>query len=74
MNDTVFLAALQAAEMFGGRDGVFNAVGFSVALARISNRASVIDGGVRAILSGRSDIADAGPAHYRILHPTVDAT
>lgn len=69
MNDAVRLAALQAADEFGGKDGTFNAAGFSTALCRIAGVKSSLDGRVvRALLCGRTDIEPLhGGAHYRAL-------
>jgi hypothetical protein len=68
MNDTVALAARQAAEAFGKGDGTFNAAGFGHALKRIADLDGGIDGKlVSAILSGRRDIEVlAGGSHFRI--------
>lgn len=70
MNDTVGLAAHQAAKAFGGNEGIFNAAGFGIALMRIAGLSGVMDGYlVRAVLSGRRDIEVLhGGAHFRLLH------
>ena len=69
--DVVRLAAEQAAIQFGGHDGTFNAASFSNRMARISMLKTKVDGlMVRAILCGRSDIEEVGPAHYRVRRQT----
>jgi hypothetical protein len=71
-NDVVRLAALQAADDFGGHDGTFNAAGFGQALCRIAGVDSSLDGRiVRALLFGRTDIEPLHGAHYRALPAPV---
>lgn len=70
MNDVVRLAMYQAAERFGGRDGLFNSANFSLSLCRISDYSGPgLDGKlVAAILSGRSDVVRlSGGAHWKLL-------
>lgn len=68
MNDVVRLVCERAAQSFGGNDGMFNAAGFSNAMARIADCRGGLDGRmVRAILCGRSDVAVcSSDAHYRL--------
>ena len=68
MNDVVRLACERAVRGFGGNDGMFNAAGFSNAMARLADCRGGLDGKmVRVILCGRSDVAVcSGGAHYRL--------
>lgn len=64
--DLVKAAIDRAVERFGDRgDGLFNAAGFGVALMELAGLKGVIDGNlVRAILSGRADVAREPDASY----------
>lgn len=66
--DVVKTAIDRAVERFGDRgDGLFNAAGFGVALMELAGLKGVIDGTlVRAILSGRADVAmELDASHFR---------
>jgi hypothetical protein len=72
--DLVRVAIDRAVERFGDKgDGLFNAAGFSIEFAKLAGIKGVIDGYVvRAILSGRKDVAfERDDSHYRRVPPVV---
>ena len=57
MNDLVRLAIDRACDSMGGRDGLFSAAGFSIAMTKLAGVNNQIDGlVVRTILTGRDDV------------------
>lgn len=68
MNDLVRLVVDRAVRRFGDKgDGLFNAAGFGIELAKAAGVSGSVDGQiVRAILTGRPDVRpDADGSHYR---------
>ena len=65
MNDLLSYIIYRAAREYG-KDGLFNAIGFSNAFAKVSGVKAKLDGEVvRAMLWGRPDVTHETGGYYR---------